>query len=363
MLRLLLIPFLCYALSSNACICDIRPLDESIKNYPFIAHVKILYEPKGIDTSLRLEDTWKPFSHSAIRTLQIIELFKGDSVKRIMEYDINSSCEIGLEPGEEWIIFASYDAEKKIYSVGACSPSQQLRSKEGEQGISYWSGNQGMMQLLRKHFNHTSSGPKYQSGQFKAYYPNGNIEWEASYRDGQLDGNRKIYFANAILWQNENYKQGKKEGTQQRYAKSGQLLEEMRYADDKISTAVYWHDTSYFERRMAILLESPPGKSDSVLRANPPIIQKRMEAFYSPAGNYYAKKYNRKSWLEEEIYRDDSTGLNITCRYEKSGKLSFEVIITKYNEHTTEKKWDSKGELVSYKEWEKGKFLGDKINR
>ena len=365
MLRFLLIPLLYYALPTHACICETRPLEESIKKASFIAHVKITYEPKKIDTSLRLDKTWIPLSHSVVRTIQIIELFKGDSVKKLTEYGVNSSCELGLYPGQEWIVFAYYDQGNKIYSVSACSASRQLRNAQGEQGLGYWSGDQSILQFLRKYFDHTS-GTKYDSGKFKSYYANGQIEWEASYTNSQLDGNRKIYFANGVLWQNENYKGGEKEGVQQRYARSGQLLDETNYIAGKIDRVTYWHDTSYFERSMAIMFESfstDKRKNDSILLANPPVIQKSIEAFYYPDGSYYSKKYSRTGWLEQELFRYDSSGTNITCGYDQSGKLIHEAIITKYNDHTTEKKWNEKGDLISHKEWENGKFLGDKLVR
>jgi antitoxin component YwqK of YwqJK toxin-antitoxin module len=354
--NLLLIVTLGYLSPANACICDYRPLDESIGKATFIAHVQIMYEGGKVD----------PITYSADRLFRIIELFKGDSLKKIREYSIGSSCAVGIQHGEEWLIFAYYDSVKKEYAVGGCTASRRLKNKEGERGTSWsWGSNEGTLQFLRKYFGHTSPESNYISGQYKSYYPDGHVEWEATYENSQLQGKRKIYFANGIFWQNENYKAGKKEGIQQRYARSGQLLEEMNYTDGEISAATYWYDTSYLERSMQRLLESftmSKEKNDSILSI-PPVIQKRSASFYDHNGNYQSSTYNLKGWLESEAFAYDSGSVRIACRYEESGKLESESIVTKYNDHTTEKKWNLKGELISCKEWEKGKFLGDKLSR
>lgn len=350
--NLLLIAILCCASQANACICDTPPLEEITKKAPFIAHVKILYNEQGI-------------GNSATRPIRIIELFKGDSVKKIREYDMNSSCEVGLQPGEEWILFAYYDSIKKIYSVGACTASRMLKNKDGERGSTWsWGQLDGTLKFLRNYFGHASPDPVYVSGKYKNYYPNGQLEWEASYQNGKLDGNRKIYYANGILWQNENYKQGKKDGVLQRFGRSGQLMDEMHYAIDKIRYSSYWYDTSYESRSMAIMFESRTFDrriNDSILQATPPVIQKSAEAVYDEYGNYHSKRYDRTGWLEAEMYAYDLSTNKVTCEYNKTGLLVFEEIVTKYNERIVDKKWNEKGELISHKEWEKGKYLGDKL--
>jgi antitoxin component YwqK of YwqJK toxin-antitoxin module len=239
-----------------------------------------------------------------------------------------------------------------------------LKNKDGERGSEWsWGQQDGTLKFLRNYFGHASPDPVYASGKYKNYYSNGQLEWEASYENGKLDGNRKIYYANGILWQNENYKQGKKDGVLQRFGRSGQLMDEMHYVSDVIRYSCYWYDTSYESRSMALMFESrtPDGRIDPILWANPPVIQKSSEAIYDEYGNYHSKRYNRAGWLEEEIYRYDSSANKVSCQYNKDGMLEFEEIVTEYNERIVDKKWNEKGELISDKEWVKGKYLGDKL--
>ena len=128
---LLLLLILILPSAMHACICaEIRTLKEDVLSYTFIARIQVqktfLTEDSGFDGNIKV--FFKRVNHE----IKILELFKGDSIKTLVEYDVSSSCEIGLKEGEEWILFAQRHTVTESYFIAACNPSMPFMNARGE---------------------------------------------------------------------------------------------------------------------------------------------------------------------------------------------------------------------------------------
>ena len=129
----LLLSFITIGVHSHACICPHpNTLEQNIHDHAFIAHVRIVEKIYSNDTVRNGEIVQIKKTHQGYLKFEIIELFKGDTLSTIKQYDISTSCDIGIYPGEEWILFVWYNSKTNIYSVGACSPSSKFRNAKGE---------------------------------------------------------------------------------------------------------------------------------------------------------------------------------------------------------------------------------------
>jgi antitoxin component YwqK of YwqJK toxin-antitoxin module len=347
------IAIFCNTVLGYACICkDNRTFEQKIEDNKFIAHIKITNKVIKQDTTQEGGKQIIHFSHQGQLKFEILELFKGPRLTTITQYDINTSCDIGIYPGEEWILYASYDSTANEYTVGACSPSTMYKNKEGETER-LWGGSGGLLNALRTFFNHPQ--PVYTSGKYSGYYSNGNKEWEEVYENGKLHGYRSVYYSSGGLMKNENYLNGQHDGVWREYTRQGQLFNELEYSNGHIIHSTYWYDTTFGERRNATLFYNMLNKKDSIA---PPIIQKSSEGWYdTTTGNRHSIVYSRTGFVEREYFSNNNGDTSLSCEYEENGRLKFEVYYLKEGDITTEKKWNERGWLISEKRWEKGKFI------
>jgi hypothetical protein len=107
-----------------------------------------------------------------------------------------------------------------------------------------------------------------------------------------------------------------------------------------------------------------PGMNiDSVLRTRPVTMQKSSEGFNDiKEGLHRSRTYSEEGELTSENFSYNSGAIRVNCGY-KQDRLAFEGIYTRDGDHTIEKKWNEKGELISLKEWINGKYMGEQINR
>ena len=73
------------------------------------------------------------------------------------------------------------------------------------------------------------SNPNKKDGPWVAYYPNGQLWAEGTYKDGELDGPYVSYYENGQLEKQGTYKDGKEYGPWVYYHENGQLWKEGTY--------------------------------------------------------------------------------------------------------------------------------------
>ncbi|HEY8937996.1 MAG TPA: hypothetical protein VIM65_22390 [Cyclobacteriaceae bacterium] len=192
--------------SSLACVCGGFTNDYigELHTYDFVALVEI----EQIDTV-----SYHDFAHLA--RIKILELFKGDIDNSIIiegghpSMGISTSCDLGDNIGEQWIIFA-YKVNNRLVTH-SCTYSTRYRNRDGlRYPVSEHGANVSMLEDLQKFFKHkvfhTYKGP------YTDYYTNGNKEVEAFYKKGRLHGERKIWFPTGTLRSVEQYRNGKLHG-------------------------------------------------------------------------------------------------------------------------------------------------------
>lgn len=72
-------------------------------------------------------------------------------------------------------------------------------------------------------------------GEFKAYYPNGNLQGEVNYKNGEMNGEFKEYHENKNIRLSGNYKNSLQEGEWKSYLEDGTLETIVNYKDGELN--------------------------------------------------------------------------------------------------------------------------------
>lgn len=211
----------CNSFSSKACICsEILTIDSlaQLKGYSFIAHVKIINDHPY--KNVPADD----MGDVGLLTFKIIELFQGDTIKQVLEYSKNTSCDIGISVGEEWILFGVMRNGK--IAVDACDRNEQYKEKNG---VRDWEYDHGFHELkkLRTLYQHPIKA--FVNETRKEYYSNGKPEIEETYVNGKRHGERKLWYPDGKLRCREFYINDTLDGKATWYYPSGQIKEEDFY--------------------------------------------------------------------------------------------------------------------------------------
>ena len=79
-------------------------------------------------------------------------------------------------------------------------------------------------------------------------YPDGNLSFEANFKDGKREGLAKTYYINGNLWAETNYKNGKQDGLKKTYDVSGNLKSEANFKDGQLEgLAKTYHENGNLE--------------------------------------------------------------------------------------------------------------------
>ncbi len=295
------------------CICADQPFGIGSSNdlvgYDFIGLVKIKDEKTFKD---KIYDTYVN-----LLEIEILEHFKGGNPRLIKEYNVFTSCEVGIEVGEEWILFAFQDSTG-TYSVGACERNTQYKDINGKRYL--MGGYSRAISYLEKLRDVYGKSPhSVQNGKIQAFYDSGNKEIEERYIKSKLNGVRKIWYPNGQLMTEQIYTKGKKDGECKSYFPSGQIASEEYFKDGKkyYSSKTYY-DTTYQNWEHYRLLEKY--KTEEVLKSAYNRIQVKYETIYDYDGEKVLyKKYRRNGKIEEEtIYFD---GLKLFKHYHENGNI------------------------------------------
>jgi len=93
----------------------------------------------------------------------------------------------------------------------------------------------------------------------RSFYENGQIEYEASYLHGKLDGSSKVWYPDGTLKSASNYKFGLAHGKWEKYYKNGKKMYEAYYSNGlKDGTEKWFHENGSI-------------KSDQEFKADKPI--------------------------------------------------------------------------------------------
>lgn len=343
-----------YKIIACSCGWTDRGMEKAFQQSAFIAHVKILKK-----SSLEKEDSvlvigGDSFSQYSKISIEIIELFKGSPVIKILEWGVGSSCDMGIRENEEWILFGNKLTEAFV-SVNYCGYWIKMTNTLKERHWQYDGGISAMKELRT-----IANLPQkiIPDGAVVSFYPGGVLLAKEQFNKGKLHGTRKVYFANGLLMEESEYSNGVLIGKKDSYAKHGQSISELMYDSGEIIHSVFWYDTTWDARRMDAIFSNNPAD------VFPAKVQKRSEGWFDKnTGNRHSFVYYRNGVLQKEHTGLNNDSIKISKEYFESGKLKIEIHSYKDRDVTEEKRWDESGVLQSNKKWVKGKYVGDLLKQ
>ena len=317
----------------------------------FIARVRVVEKNKlSQQDSIAFGEGYY-FGYRQMR-FEIIELFKGDtSSLKIIDTGELTSCNIGIRPGGEYILFGRPFMDK--YSlVDYCFQWFILRDKNWQRNWDYEYG-MNSLKKLRKIFDHEDTPEP--DGSNISRYPDGKLESSEEYLNGELHNNQKVYYANGQLRYDRNYKLGKYDGYFREYSPSGQLLEEEFYVNGQEIRSTYWFDTiptSY----MKINRVKPI--TDIIIRG---------ENFYlcEEDSIFCMKEYSSKKQLSEEtyIFNRKNDDCYTTYKYHDDGSLNYYIEYYRKDKKQIYKQWNEKGKLEFDRVSIDGRVVEDRLKK
>lgn len=300
--------------ASLACMCinDFQRIKtlEDLKTYEFVALVKITSEtvnPPSDTTSFR----------DARLGFKIIEKFKGKDIVEMIERDVQSSCDMGIEVGDEWVLFATTYKEKVL--VSACNRNVRYRAKDG---VRDWHFKRGMEEVEDLRTLYGSTRKQHRDGLDQQYYPDGKIEVEQPYRDGLRNGIRTVYHRNGNVWGKQLFVNDSLQGKSEWFYSSGQLYDQKFYLKGiLINMSRVYHDTTITDRRKQLLIKDFYNTEDS-LRKTYSRIQVWMEALYDYNGKIIlSREYSRWGKIQNEyVYHAEEKNYT-SIHYHDNGQV------------------------------------------
>ncbi|SDF53589.1 Antitoxin component YwqK of the YwqJK toxin-antitoxin module [Dyadobacter soli] len=295
-----------------SCIIDfqaIKSLDDT-KDYPFVALVKITSETANPPSGST------PFRDATLG-FKIIEKFKGKDIRGLIEYDIQSSCDMGIEVGDEWLLFATERGGK--LSIGACNRNVRYRDKDG---LRDWHFKRGIQELedLRKLYGRAEK--RNRDGVDKQYYPDGKLEIETTYHEGLKNGIRTIYYRNGKIFGKQMFVNDSLQGKSEWFFPSGQLYDQKFYRKNiLINVSRVYHDTTVTDRMKQFLVRDFYKTEDS-LRKTYGRIQVWLEALYDYNGKIVSsKEYSRWGVIRQENFYHFQNSAYTSVFYHDNGQV------------------------------------------
>lgn len=281
----------------NACKCSVELLNsESLKEYEFIAHVKIdsIYNTSKLSP---MKDNYYMVKFS-IKTL-----YKGDSISNIPVSGIHpksktgyASCQTTFAKNEERILFAR--RFNGLLNIHLCSLTELYSNKLGEKDWRYKRGIKEK-EFLDKYYNKDICYNHPENGKHETYYPNGNIETISFYKDGLLDSLRTIYYSNGTLMSKESFRSGELNGNSLWYSRSGEVEKHYKYYNNKpIDTCFRYNYLNNVEYK----------------------------AVFKKDGYIIAHNYDSKGYIEKCTIRDPQKDKIFTLKLYLSGDVKYKHI-------------------------------------
>ncbi len=174
----------------------------------------------------------------------------------------------------------------------------------------------------------------------KAYYDNGNLEYEISYRQGKRHGKALEFFPNGQLKLEWIYQDGKLDGTSKEYYESGELYREHEYSNNtRIGLKVF-----YKNGRVKAEYQFKDGNQHGLAR------QYYENGMFESEGNFVqnncsdCREYYETGELKQTLNYKDQKEDGPFKEYYKNGKLKAEgryqngerIDIKQYNENGVE---------------------------
>ncbi len=305
-----------FGLNAQACSCEdpFLTIDSlpQLKEYDFIAYVKIL-DDQGYRKSSKND-----IEAIGQLTIKILELFKGNQIIHVLEYDKNSSCDIGISKGEEWILFGKTINGK----IAIVSCDRNVRYKESNE-LRDWKYGNGFYELrqLRKLYQHPVM--KYENEKHLEFYSNGQKEIEETYVNGKRNGEQKIWYPNGVLFCKQYYINDTLDGKTEWFYPSGQIYDEDYYLKGihcNVSKLYYDSTIEQWWKRMLI---NDIYKTEDSLKFVYNRVQPQYEIVFDSYGQaIISREYTRIGKIHREETIDPERNFRVVIYYHDNGAIS-----------------------------------------
>lgn len=300
----------------NACVCRdaLLRIDSlpQLKEYDFIAHVKI------VDDQDNKKPSKEDYETFGLLTIKVIELFKGNTIEQILEYSKNTSCDIGVSKGEEWILFGKTINGK--LAIVSCDRNQLYRESNEVRDWKYKDGFYELKQL-RKLYDHPVT--KDENGKQVEFYSNGQKEIEETYVNGKLNGERKIWYPNGVPFCRQSYINDTLNGKSEWFYPSGQIYDEDYYIKGQnCNVSRLYYDTADDLSWEDWYIEDLHNRDDSLK-----FIYSGLQAQYEIVFDSYgraiiSREYSRIGRIQREKIIDPASRNSIVIFYHDNGAIS-----------------------------------------
>ena len=284
-----------------------------LKEYDFIAHVKILDQ----------QDYKKDNSGAiGLLTIRIIELFKGDSITQVLEYNRNTSISVGVSKGEEWILFGR-NIEGKI-AIRGCDRNQIYKEVNE---LRDWKYDYGFREIrkLRELYQHPAE-KEYVNEVRQEFYSNGQKEIEETYANGMLNGERKIWYPNGVLFCKQYHTNDTLNGKSEWFYPTGQIYDEDYYLKGKpcnVSRLYYDSTDIHYYIDYMKFSNDDFDKSDNSLNFAINKVQPQYETVFDSYGRaIISREYTQLGKISNETTIDPDRKFKIVIYYHDNGLIS-----------------------------------------
>ncbi|GAB3496713.1 hypothetical protein GCM10027341_15910 [Spirosoma knui] len=304
-----------------ACYCGTPPplTKEILSRYPYVALVKI----RTMHDLLRPVGNRKRLGREGKFTVDVIENFGKALPDTFVLQGYRTSCDIGLRPGQTWVIFAKVlNGQATVFACDysiqyaekqEISDSENLRSQAGEE----------LLNTVRQ----LSGRPiKATNGRIEKFYLSGRRALLTTYIRGGRE-ERTVWHKNGRLWGREFYKKGLKNGPATWWNANGTLLStETFVAGIAVDTSRYWYRTDVDSTFYLTTATVTSHERDSILLFYSQSHLQRVTIADRQGRLLSSRNYDWYGRLTDETVGVPETGVECRTAYDKQGNVNFLIV-------------------------------------
>lgn len=196
---------------SEACVCAFSGdfSIEKMNEYDYVALVKVGRLILPMDK--KDDETIQRFFEAEITE---IDRFKGDPISKLKvfgghrSFTYQTSCDLGIDPGEEWIVFGNKLNDE--IAINYCSFTQIYRN---EDGLRQWQYGKGITELILLDSTFNSKSRNYlELDKDSIFYENGFLERAQQFKNGKVHGKVTYFYPDGKNFGFVSYKNGVQDG-------------------------------------------------------------------------------------------------------------------------------------------------------
>lgn len=183
-----------------------------------------------------------------------------------------------------------------------------------------------------------------ENGWALTFYPDGQLEMETSYRNGQMHGPSRVFSPENKLIAQEWFVNGKRQGKSWRFFPSGRLYGLQRYRDGVLCGK---QEVFYEDGKLKTVTSYKNGLLDGDVFIYYPNGSPKRELHYREGRRHGKEKmWNPAGKLIVEVEYDQGTPVGKARQWTPQGQLFKEVEIQEYPKHFNFTQWGSDGKVI-----------------